>query len=379
MTPAEGIRVGLALALALGVGARALEGQAPPGGARAAAQAPSGRGPGAVPGVRLGVSVTPDTVTVGDPFVVQLRVQVPAGAAVTFPTAPDSGAVEALDPRRDSTTTSGDVQDALAVYRVAAWDVGTLAIPFGPIVVREAGGAERRVTPGALRVHVRSVLPADSGQRVPKPARLPVPDAGLWWLPLVLALLALLAVIGLVSWLIVRALRRRQATPVSGETAYAQAIASFDRLEAARLVPHGERGRHVALAVEVLRDYLAARLPEASLALTGRELLAALGAREEVPGERLEALLAFADLVKFAARPAAADEATRAGTEARAIVEEVERAVRAREAREAAAAATQAAAEMAERVRYEEEARRRARRADGGPARDDDAPSERAA
>jgi hypothetical protein len=178
---------------------------------------------------------------------------------------------------------AGGVRDVLAVYRVAAWDVGDLAIPFGAIVVRDADGTVRRVAPGALRVRVRSVLPADSGQRVPKAARLPLPDAGLWWLPMLLALLALLAVVALVSWLVVRALRRGRAAPTAGVTAYESAIAGFDRLEAARLVPHGERGRHVALAVEVLRDYLAARLPEASLALTGRELVGALAAATRYP------------------------------------------------------------------------------------------------
>jgi hypothetical protein len=46
-----------------------------------------------------GVTVTPDTVRIGDPFTVSVRVRAPSGAAIEFPPAPDSGGpVEPLDP-----------------------------------------------------------------------------------------------------------------------------------------------------------------------------------------------------------------------------------------------------------------------------------------
>jgi hypothetical protein len=194
--------------------------------------------------------------------VVQVRVAAPAGAAVAFPPEPDSGgAVALLDPRRAASQPSAVADgavDHLATYRMAAWDVGELPVPLGDVVVT-AAGAERRVPLGNLRVFVRSVLPEDSAARVPKPVRAPLPDAGAWWLrywPWILLALLLLA---LLAWAISRWLRRRREQP--REDPYGHAVAQFERLDRMGLVEAGERGRHVALAVEVLRDYLAARLP----------------------------------------------------------------------------------------------------------------------
>jgi hypothetical protein len=139
-----------------------------------------------------------------------------------------------------------------------------------------------------------------------------------------------------------------------------------------QLVASGETGRHVALAEEILRDYLAARLPEATPSRTSTELRAALATREEVPHDRLGALLELTDLVKFAAWPIAAAPATEAAQEARGIADAVERGVREREAREREEAEQRARLERDAQRRYEEEQRRRSKQRP-------DAPTDRAA
>jgi hypothetical protein len=49
---------------------------------------------------QVAVSVRPDTVTIGQPITVLIRIQAPAGSTIEFPVGPDSGAVvELLDPR----------------------------------------------------------------------------------------------------------------------------------------------------------------------------------------------------------------------------------------------------------------------------------------
>jgi hypothetical protein len=326
--------------------------------------------------VQAGVTVTPDTVTVGDPFVVQVRVAAPAGAAVEFPAGPDSaGAVDLLDPRRETPAAAADGGvDVTAVYRAAAWDVGAVPLGLGDVVVRAAGG-ERRISLAGYRVNVRSVLPADSARRVPKPVREPLPDAGAWWLPLAALALLVLAVVLLLVWLARRWWRgRRAATPA--DAAYREAVAAFERLDRLRLVEAGEGGRHVALAADVVRDYLAARRPGADRSHTTAELLGALGADADVPGGRLGELLGLADLVKFAGVRLGGDRAAEGGREARAVVDAVEQSVRAREAREAAEAADRARAEAAARKRYEQERRRRT---GSGAAAGDDERQDRAA
>jgi hypothetical protein len=96
-------------------------------------------------------------------------------------------------------------------------------------------------------------------------------------------------------------------------------------------VEAGERGRFVALMVEVLRDYLALRLPDALPSLTSTELVRLLRSRSDLPVQRLANVLTEADLIKFARRPVTAERAREIGQEARAIVRDVEKAaVRAR-------------------------------------------------
>ncbi len=333
---------------------------------RAAAQASPAS---AAPRVRSGVSVTPDTVTVGDPFVVQVRVSAPAGATVEFPAAPDSaGPVDLLDPRRETPAPAADGGvDGTATYRAAAWDVGAVPLGLGDVVVR-AGGAERRIPLGALRVTVRSVLPADSAQRVPKPVRPPVADAGPWWVRLALLAAAALAAVAFLLWLARRWWRARRR-PAAGADAYREALAAFDRLDRLRLVAAGEGGRHAALAADVVRDYLAARLPAADRAHTSAELRAALAGDPDVPHARLAALLGVADLVKFAGVGLGAAAATEAGRDARLVVDETERGVQARAEREAAEAAERERAEREARRQYEEERRRAARATDAARRR----------
>lgn len=270
---------------------------------------------GAQDPVHWDLVVHPDTVTVGQPFTVTLHVRAPAGATIVFPAGPDSAAaVQRLDPR---TLASGRVDGAVdrtATYRMAAWDVGTLNLAL-PDVMVHSGGADQRVSLRDASVFVRSVLPADSTKRNPKPARdIFVGWAFPWWV------LAVVAAMAIIAWL---SRRRRRTTNVPAApaiTPFDRAEREFTRVAALGLVEAGERGRYVALTIEVLRDYLGTRFPVASLSLTTPELLRELADARTVPHERLAALLAETDLIKFARRPLTTDRALDLGREARAIV-----------------------------------------------------------
>lgn len=267
--------------------------------------------------VQAGVDVNRDTVRVGDPFIVQVGIRAPRGATIEFPPGPDSSnAVQALDPTReeDRPDSSGSVQ-RWAYYRVAAWDVGEQPIVLGDVVVR-LGGEVRLVPLRGHSVFVASVLPADSALRVPKPAR-PIFSFALplWWIWALAALALVLLLLFCWWWR-----RRRRNAPAMTIDPFAHAEREFARIERLGLVEAGERGRYVALTVEVLRDYLAARYDVAPLSLTSTELLAALRGRPALPFDRLNRLLGEADLIKFAKRPVTADRARELGRDARAIV-----------------------------------------------------------
>jgi len=273
-----------------------------------------------------GVTITPDTVRVGDPFTVSVRVRAPLGASIEFPAAPDSGGpVEPLDPVQITTTADSAAIDQTASYRLAAWRVGTFQVPFGDVFVRQEIG-NRRVEVSGVVVHVVSVLPADSAGVEPKPQRAVFTFGLPWWI-WALALAVAVAILALIGWL----WRRRRRRPTVREAPYALAEREFDRVEAIGLLAAGERARHVSLMIEVLRDYLAAAVPGASISQTSTELAGAIRRAGIGTYARCAALLSEVDLVKFARRPLTSDRAAALGREARAIAAAVQSAMTAAE------------------------------------------------
>ena len=290
--------------------------------------------------VQAGAATDRDSVTVGDVVRLAVRVHAPLGATINFPTGLDSlGPVQSLEPPLVTNgADSATAADRIASYRVVPWDIGALPLKLGDVLVQTDDG-ERRVALTLPTLFVRTVLPADSTKRIPKPARdliqprVPIP--WWWW---ALGALAILS-IGLAWWWWAR--RRLVSDAPTGDP-YADAESAFARIERLGLVQAGEPGRHAALMTDVLRRYLAARVTGASLALTSAELLAAVRGSSTVPQGRLEALLGVVDPVKFARAPISTAESRAVGEEAHAIVRTEHEAAAARAA--ADAARTEAAA-----------------------------------
>ena len=276
----------------------------------------AGQATGAAIPVQAAVAIDPDTVRIGDPFVIQIGIRAPAGARIAFPSPPDTtAAIQGLDPVRVETRPDSGGVVQWGYYRVAAWDIGDQTISLGDVVVT-VGGRSRRISMAGHKVFVASVLPADTAQRVPKPAR-PLYEFNVipWWLWLAVAAAAIVL---LLLWWWWR--RRQRGKPIAVPDPFARAEREFARIEALGLVEAGERGRYVALIVEVLRDYLAARYAAAPLSLTSTEVVASLRGQRAVPNERMARVLDEADLIKFARRPVTAERARELGREARTIV-----------------------------------------------------------
>lgn len=269
--------------------------------------------------VQRGVTVQPESVTVGDPFRVTVRIRAPKGTVLEFPQGPDTTTgVEPLDRVVITPGTDTTVVDHTATYRLAAWDVGRLPIRFEDVILR-SGGRERRIAVGsALAIEVTSVLPADTALHVPKPVR-PVYEFGVpWWYWLIVALLA--AAIGALLWWW---WRRRRDPAATRRDPYDEAVHAFDHVDSLGLVAAGEAGHHLALIVEALRIYLSRVVPAARVAHTTSELALALRGDPIVPLPRLARVLHDIDLVKFARHPVSEARARELTTEARAIVDAV--------------------------------------------------------
>jgi hypothetical protein len=268
-------------------------------------------------GALVDVTVQPDTVAIGAPFTVRIRVRAAKAVAIRFPAPPDSAdAIEAIDPRFiiDGAGTSSTI-DRTAVYRFVAWDVGSRSARFAPVAITLDGVTQEfGVTVPA--VLVQSVLPADTTERIPKDARAPSPEpSGLWRLWFLLAVLAL----GL-AWYFWRR-RTRPAVVMPRIDAFAEASAAFAALDALALPAAGEPARFVIASIDVMRAYLARRFPLAFESLTPTELDEALAiAQAPVDHTTLRELLARDAALRFARGTVSTEEAIAHGATARGVV-----------------------------------------------------------
>jgi len=267
----------------------------------------------------MGFRVSPDTVIIGQPFNLFVKIAAPMGVRFEFPAGPDTATQNGVRPieLRGEKLVSMLGDTAVALYHLVAWDVGIQPLRM-PDVRAALGGQERRLPLAGASVFVKSVLPADTSLRVPKPPRplivLPVFN---WWPWLALAAAIIAAVLLWWAW---RRYRNRPQAPVDP---YVRAQREFERIERMGLLEADRGPQYLALMVDVAREYLAARVHGVRRSDTSSELLRAMQPREGVEAE-LPRLLERADLVKFAQEDLPRDEAREAGLAMRAIVDHVE-------------------------------------------------------
>ncbi|MCU0634641.1 MAG: hypothetical protein MUE41_07190 [Gemmatimonadaceae bacterium] len=279
-------------------------------------------------------SVSPDSVTVGDPFTLVIAVEVAPGVMVRFPAEPDSATTVALRAPADIPAEGQRMPNGRTMWRarypLAAWDVGALPIPIGPVTIGT------RTVPVFARVFVKSVLPADSAQRVPQPPRAPVAWPRPWWLSWVIGAAIALAVAGLLTLLA----RWRRARPVPRVRAIAAARAEWAALDPAASLAIGEYVHAVDGAGDVLRRYVRRRWAETAL-LDGLSLEAGATTGEFVrrlrevgwpAAARLEQVLQAIDAARFDPTPVDASRARAIVDVVAPLLEEMEGALVAREA-----------------------------------------------
>ena len=270
---------------------------------------------------QMGTKVTPDSVTIGDPFILVVRVKVKPGFTAEFPQMPDSA-----DGRPTKIAIVGtpllerapnDSLEFRATYKLTAWDIGTQTIPLTDIHITGPQGTG--FLPLRAAVFVKSVLPADSAKRIPKPPRDRFPVTKFNWWPLIL--LAMVIALGELLWAIYKRYRERKNAP---RDPYEVAMQEFKRIEALQLTEKGEAESHAVLMAEAMRVYLSAKVPGAHISNTPRQLaknvhLAELG------DDRVPEIMEEQELLKFARGRTSPAAALRLGQNAREVVELVEK------------------------------------------------------
>ena len=245
-----------------------------------------GSGPDSLTPPRVSAGVTPETVTVGEPFRSYLRVRLPDSARVRLDLFEANDSLQVVDTvfvRREGDSV------AVAVYPLVAWVAGDTLAQSVPLTVSLPDGRSR-VYRVPLRLPImRSVLPADTAGLRPRPAKglllAPSPRSQWWWVLLVPAVLAA----ALIAWRVARRTGR-----VARLDPRAEALARL-----ARLGDAGAPEPYFTAATRVLREYLARVDARWGEDLTSDELLGRVSDPGSLDCAGLAALLARADPVKF--------------------------------------------------------------------------------
>lgn len=251
-------------------------------------------------------AVIGDTIRVGDVVPVAVRLTVAPGERVVWPdTLPLSGEMVENAARvreRVDTLPEGGLQ-VTALYAITPWETGEVALPELSMEVVTGREIARTVTAALPALEVVSVLPPDTAGLEPKPAKDVIGRDWSWW-PILLALLAVLALIGAILWWRRRRGAAGAAIPLEPPIPPRERV--LGRLQEARdsgLVEAGAMKEFYTRVSDALRDYLATIGPGWGEDLTTTELLARF--RAQVGHDEARALgdvLRPADQVKFARR-----------------------------------------------------------------------------
>jgi hypothetical protein len=284
-----------------------------------------------------------DSVMIGDQFTLEVRVSKDMMQAVGFPEflngeiAPGVELLEEFAP--DTLASDGRRHTIGKRYRVTIWEEGDYRMSPYPAIYADKNVVDTLWSKDSLRVRVTSFaidLEKDKPLDIKPPAGLRLRFGEIaGWLALALAVAALV-VLGV--WL-VRKYRRH--IPLLGGARpdlppHVEAIRRLEALRLQRLPQSGKHKQYYSGLTDILRTYLERRFGIGAMEMTSAEIVEAVEAPRragEVDDKRrddLAALLAEADLVKFAKwEPAEADN-DRAYYDAYYFVEETKAAVEGR-------------------------------------------------
>lgn len=266
--------------------------------------------------------ITPDTIRVGDPVRVVLRIDdVPATTEIVLPdtlaAADDVESAGRLRIRRD--TLPGGRARLTAVYPIVLWRPGTTSLPTLPMIVR-ADGNERRIQIKLPEVTVTPVLPPDTSQIEARPPKDVWGADRIWWPWILGAGLALIAAALLFWWY---RKRRREVVELASIPVIdprEHALQEIARIRALGLIEQKQYRQHYILLTQVVREFAERMEPGWSTDLTTEELAPRMKPRKEA--HALLAMLRSADMVKFAKQQPTAAQADSDLATAEAFVRE---------------------------------------------------------
>ena len=273
------------------------------------------------------VALAPNGLTVGDPAQAVVTVRARAAELAGEPRFPVWGPAwgEAEIIEKDAPLKTGE-RDGIVTWQqtltLRAFRPGNVPLPPVPVEIPLKRGTVLSQTPAGLALAVRSVIPPQDKNPIPKPPAAMRPlelGSRFWW---TLGILTALCLAGL--WL----LRRRRRTAVAGMAEKIPVLPPFEELagELDRLAAEPSMlALHTRLSL-ALRRYLGRRLPFPAVESTTAEIQRQLLSRR-LPGpvvRPMVELLRACDLVKFARQEVDAARARERVAAARRLAGELE-------------------------------------------------------
>jgi hypothetical protein len=251
-------------------------------------------------GFSLCAGLSTNTIYVGDPVTLKLTARHPTGSTVSFPNIGNGKEVTVRGRAATSRNLSKTILESEEIYQLTSFRVGDWNIATNPVVCIFSGGERKIQNLPALTLHVQSSLNATNATKlsdikdIVKP---PLQIVRKLWIPLLIALLALIA--GLLTLLFLRKRRTVQQSSTPQQPPHVIARQALDALRGKQWSPEPF---FTELSL-ILRTYLENRFTLNAPESTTEELTHSMSADTRLELKEQQTLCNFltqADLVKFA-------------------------------------------------------------------------------
>ncbi|NNF13287.1 MAG: hypothetical protein HKN72_08695 [Gemmatimonadetes bacterium] len=252
---------------------------------------------------RLTTTLDTTLITVGDRISLEVRVEHPADALVSWPDSLDADPFEVLEARVTPTRARGESSVSSAVFFLTTFELGEVELAGFNVRVLHPDEREEVLTTDRYGVEVVSVGVEEGSdiREIRGPLAIPV---GILSLLAVALFLMLLGAAVYAAWA-----RRRKGEGDEGflpgpspRPAHEIALEDLQRLEASTLLADGQIKQYHIRVSEILRRYVEARFHVPALEMTTWEVIGGLQSAGVDEGTRvdLRRFLDQCDLVKFA-------------------------------------------------------------------------------
>lgn len=244
---------------------------------------------------KLATSFAQKRLTVGDTFIVTLRLEAPNDARIAGPLADSLGPFMVVGQKQKTRAGRGR-NEHFYDLKLAGFQTGSFALPRFVFIVSQ-GDKIDTLRSDTLKAVVSSVLP-DKMQDIHdlKPAEA-LPNHWLWLIPAALLALAGLAWLGYRLWLRYRRYREQLLAPLPP---WAEALKALESLPVAEWLDKGLAKRYYYTLSEITKRYVERRFGFPALEQTTTEISQNLKASKAPHRDGFISFLSRADMVKYA-------------------------------------------------------------------------------